>query len=383
MNIKTTIVYEHLMESDNQDKRIVVAQGGSRSGKTYNILIWWIVKLLQEEGKTLSIVRKTLPALKNSVLKDLVEVLEMMGLYDPRKYHKQEGFYELGSNIINWFSVDEPQKLRGSKRNYLFCNESNELSMEDWNQLIFRTDGKVVLDLNPSEINSWVYDLEKRDDCYYFVSTYKDNPFVSETIKQELLSLKDKDENLYRIYTEGLRGVPTKLVFTKFTPIDTIPTYYKLIGRGMDFGYNDPTTLVEVYQNNDELYIRELLFVRGTTFTDVLYKMEQMGIEKTDTIWCDSASPQYIEELKRHKFNTKPVVKKSILHGIDLMKRHFLFIEKSSVNVINEFQSYQWKTDRDGVLLDMPEDKYNHTIDAIRYVVESVIGNKPKKFTII
>ena len=383
MNIKTTIVYEQLMESDNQDKRIVVAQGGSRSGKTYNILIWWIVKLLQEEDKTLSIVRKTLPALKNSVLKDLVEVLEMMGLYDPRKFHKQEGFYELGSNIINWFSVDEPQKLRGSKRNYLFCNESNELSMEDWNQLIFRTDGKVVLDLNPSEINSWVYDLEKRDDCYYFVSTYKDNPFVSETIKQELLSLKDKDENLYRIYTEGLRGVPTKLVFTKFTPIDTIPTYYKLIGRGMDFGYNDPTTLVEVYQNNDELYIRELLFVRGTTFTDVLYKMEQMGIEKTDTIWCDSASPQYIEELKRHKFNTKPVVKKSILHGIDLMKRHFLFIEKSSVNVINEFQSYQWKTDRDGVLLDMPEDKYNHTIDAIRYVVESVIGNKPKKFTII
>jgi phage terminase large subunit len=383
MNIKTTVVYEHLMESDNQDKRIVVAQGGSRSGKTYNILIWWIVKLLQEDGKTLSIVRKTLPALKNSVLKDLVEVLEMMELYDPRKYHKQEGYYELGTNIINWFSVDEPQKLRGSKRNYLFCNESNELSMEDWNQLIFRTDGKVVLDLNPSEINSWVYDLEKRDDCYYFVSTYKDNPFVSETIKQELLSLKDKDENLYRIYTEGLRGVPTKLVFTKFTPIDTIPTHYKLIGRGMDFGYNDPTTLVEVYQNNDELYIKELMFVRGTTFTDVIYKMEQMGIEKTDTIWCDSASPQYIEELKRHKFNTKPVVKKSILHGLDLMKRHFLYIEKSSVNVINEFQSYQWRTDRDGVLLDMPEDKYNHTIDAIRYVVESVIGNKPKKFTII
>lgn len=383
MNIKTTIVYEHLMESDNQDKRIVVAQGGSRSGKTYNILIWWIVKLLQEDGKTLSIVRKTLPALKNSVLKDLVEVLEMMGLYDPRKFHKQEGFYELGTNTINWFSVDEPQKLRGSKRNYLFCNESNELSKEDWNQLIFRTDGKVVLDLNPSEINSWVYDLEERDDCYYFVSTYKDNPFVSDTIKRELLSLKEKDENLYRIYTEGLRGVPTKLVFTKFTTIDTIPNHYKLIGRGMDFGYNDPTTLVEVYQNNDELYIRELMFVRGTTFTDVIYKMEQMGIEKTDTIWCDSASPQYIEELKRHKFNTKPVVKKSILHGIDLMKRHYLFIEKSSVNIINEFQSYQWKTDRDSNLLDMPEDKYNHTIDAIRYVVESVIGNKPKKFTII
>lgn len=383
MNIKTTVVYEHLLKSDEDGKRIVVAQGGSRSGKTYNILIWWITKLLQEEGKTLSIVRKTLPSLKNSVLKDLVEVLELFGMYDPKKFHKQEGFYELGSNTINWFSVDEPQKLRGSKRNYLYCNEANELSIEDWNQLIFRTDGKVILDLNPSEINSWVYELEKRDDCYYFVTTYKDNPFISDTIKQELLSLKDKDENLYRVYTEGLRGVPTTLVFNKFNTVEKIPVDTKLIGRGMDFGYNDPTTLVEVYQRGDELYFKELLYVRGTTFTDVIYKMEQMGFEKTDTIWCDSASPQYIEELKRQRFNTKPVNKKSILHGLDLMKRHYIFIEKNSTNLLNEFQSYKWKTDRDGNLLDTPEDNHNHLIDAARYVVESVIGNKPKKFTVI
>jgi phage terminase large subunit len=383
MNIKTTVVFEHLVTSDENDQRIVVAQGGSRSGKTYNILIWWITKLLQEENKTLSIVRKTLPALKNSVLKDLVEVLELFGMYDPRKFHKQEGFYELGSNTINWFSVDEPQKLRGSKRNYLYCNEANELSIEDWNQLIFRTDGKVVLDLNPSEINSWVYELEKREDCYYFVTTYKDNPFVSDTIKQELLSLKDKDENLYRVYTEGLRGVPTTLVFNKFNTVEKIPLESKLIGRGMDFGYNDPTALVEVYQKGDELYLKELMYVRSTTFTDVIYKMEQMGFDKTDTIWCDSASPQYIEELKRNKFNTKPVNKKSILHGLDLMKRHYIFIESSSKNLLNEFQSYKWKTDRDGNLLDTPEDNHNHLIDSVRYVVESTIGNKPKKFTVI
>lgn len=383
MNIKTTVVYEHLLQSDDEGKRIVVAQGGSRSGKTYNILIWWITKLLQEEGKTLSIVRKTLPSLKNSVLKDLVEVLELFGMYDPRKFHKQEGYYELGTNIINWFSVDEPQKLRGSKRNYLYCNEANELSMEDWNQLIFRTDGKVILDLNPSEINSWVYELEKRDDCYYFVTTFKDNPFVSDTIKQELLSLKDKDENLYRVYTEGLRGVPTTLVFNKFNTVEKIPLESKLIGRGMDFGYNDATTLVEVYQKNDELYLKELLYLKSTTFTDVIYKMEQLGFDKTDTIWCDSASPQYIEELKRNRFNSKPVNKKSILHGLDLMKRHYIFLEKNSTNLINEFQSYKWKTDRDGNLLDTPEDNHNHLIDAARYVVESVIGNKPKKFTVI
>jgi len=383
MNIKTTVVYEHLMESDNQDKRIVVAQGGSRSGKTYNILIWWIVKLLQEEGKTLSIVRKTLPALKNSVLKDLVEVLEMMGIYDPTKYHKQEGFYELGTNIINWFSVDEPQKLRGSKRNYLFCNESNELSTEDWNQLIFRTDGKVVLDLNPSELSCWVYNLEKRDDCYYFKSTYKDNPFVDKTIIKELESLKDKDENLYRIYTLGEKGIATTLVFNKFNTIEKIPPQAKFLGRGMDMGYNDPTTLIEVYQDNDILYMKELLYVRNLTMPDIIHRLDMLDIPKTDEIWVDSASPQNIEELKRAKYNAKPVNKKSILHGIDLMRRHIMFIEQTSKNILFEFGSYKWKTDKDGHLLDVPNDDFNHTIDAIRYVLESTIGSQKRKFTII
>ena len=383
MNIKTTIVYEQLMESDNQDKRIVVAQGGSRSGKTYNILIWWIVKLLQEEGKTLSIVRKTLPALKNSVLKDLVEVLEMMGLYDPTKFHKQEGFYELGSNIINWFSVDEPQKLRGSKRDYLYCNEANELAIEDWNQLIFRTSDKVILDLNPSELSCWVYDLDNRDDCYYFKTTYKDNPFVDKNIIKELESLKDKDENLYRIYTLGEKGIATTLVFNKFNTIEKIPLTAKLLGRGMDMGYNDPTTLVEVYQDNDILFMKELLYVRNLTMPDIIHKLDQLGITKTDEIWVDSASPQNIEELKRARYNAKPVNKKSILHGIDLMRRHIMFIEQTSKNILFEFGSYKWKTDNSGNLLDVPQDNFNHTIDAIRYVLESTIGSQKRKFTIV
>lgn len=384
MKVQTTLVFEKILESDELSKRIVVAQGGSRSGKTYNILIYWIYKLLQENNKTLSIVRKTLPSLKNSVLKDLLQVLEQFGIYDPAKWHKQEGFYELpNNNIINWFSVDEPQKIRGSKRDYLYCNEANELSIEDWNQLIFRTTDKVICDLNPSELSSWVYDLEKRDDCFYFKTTWRDNPFIPDTIIKELESLKDKDENLYRIYNLGEKGISTTLVFNKYTTIEKIPNDAKLLGRGMDFGYNDPTVLIEVWQRGEELYFKELMYVRNMTMQDIIYRMEQMNIDKTDYMWCDSASPQNIEELKRAKFNVKPVNKKSVLHGIDLMKRHYLFVEKSSNNIVYEFGSYKWKTDRDGNLLDTPEDNNNHAIDSIRYVLESTIGNKPKKFVVI
>jgi phage terminase large subunit len=381
--IQTTLVFEELLTSDELDKRIVVAQGGSRSGKTFNILIYWIYKLLQEENKTLSIVRKTLPSLKNSVLKDLIEVLEMFGLYDPSKFHKQEGFYELGSNIINWMSVDEPQKIRGVKRDYLYCNEANELKLEDWNQLIFRTTGKIVCDLNPSELSSWVYDLEKRDDCYYFKSTWRDNPFVDKNIIKELESLKEKDENLYRIYSLGEKGIATQLVFNRYNTIETIPEGMKLLGRGIDFGYNSPTALVEIYKDNDNLYFRELLFVRNLTMPDIIHKMNSMGIERTDTIWCDSASPQNIEELRRARFNAKPVNKKSILHGIDLIRRHHIFIEKTSTNILTEFGSYRFKEDKDGNLLDAPEDDNNHTIDAIRYVLESEINKPSGKITIL
>jgi len=368
MKVSTTLVFEHLLKSDEEGKRIVVAQGGSRSGKTFNILIYWIYKLLQEQNKTLSIVRKTSPAMTNSVLKDLKDVLEMFGIYRDENWHKGGRYYEIGTNTINWFSVDEPQKLRGSKRDYLYCNEANELNTEDWNQLIFRTTDKVILDLNPSELSCWVYDLEKRDDSYYFKTTWRDNPFVDKNIVKELESLKDKDENLYRIYSLGEKGIATQLVFNKYDIIQQIPYGMKLLGRGMDFGYNDPTTLVEVYIQDDILYLRELLYVKGMTMSDIIFRMEQMGIERTDTIWCDSASPSHIEDLRRARFNAKPVNKKTILHGIDLMKRHNIFIEETSKNILYEFQSYKFREDRDGYLLDVPVDDNNHTIDAIRYV---------------
>lgn len=381
--VQTTIVFDELLKSDELNKRLCVAVGGSRSGKTFNILIYWIYRLLQEEGKTLSIVRKTLPSLKNSVLKDLVEVLELFGVYNPQHFHKQDGYYMLGNNMINWFSVDEPQKLRGSKRDYLYCNEANELRIEDWNQLIFRTTDKVILDLNPSEITSWVYDLEERDDCYSFKTTWRDNPFVDKNIIKELESLKYKDENLYRIYAMGERGLPQQLVFNKFNIIDEVPRGIKLLGMGIDWGFNDPTALVSVYKNGDELYLKEIMYVKGMTVPDIVYEMEKMKISRVENIWADSALPQNIEEVKRNRFNIKPVSKKTILHGLDLIRRHHVYITKDSKNIINEFSSYRYREDKDGNLLDVPEDDNNHAIDAIRYVLESELNKRTGKITIV
>ena len=384
MKIQTSIVFDHLMRAEEQGKKLVVLQGGSRSGKTFNTLIWWVQKLLREKGKTLSIVRKTLPSLKNSILKDLMEVLEMFELYNPQKWHKQDGYYELpNGSIINWTSLDEPQKIRGSKRDYLYCNEANELDIEDWRQLIMRTEGMVTLDLNPSEINCWVYELENRDDCYYFKTTWRDNPFLSKSLIEEIERLKTTDENYYRIYSLGERGIPTTLVFNTWQTVDDIPKDAQLLGRGMDFGFNSATALVEVYKKDNSLYLKELLYVRNLTMGDIIYKMNEFSIEKTDAIWCDSALPQNIEELRRVRYNAKGVEKQSILSGIDKIKRHQIFILKSSTNILNEFGSYKWKVDKDGKLLDKPEDENNHTIDAIRYVLDSTLNKRQGNYKIL
>jgi len=376
MEINTTNIYQVL--EDNKDRRLLLFQGSARSGKTWNILIWLVIHLLQNPNKTLSIVRKTLPALKGSVLRDLKEILEQLNQYDPNRWKKQDGYYEFpNGSVIEWFSTDEEQKLRGRKREMLFVNEANEITRDEYIQLAIRTTSQIIMDYNPSDIESYIYDLvETEEDVFFHKSSYKDNPFLSDEIIKEIESLKDKDKNLWRVFGLGERGVSTTNVFNTFTITDEFPIDGGRVIRALDFGYNDPTALVEIRVIEDRIYIRELLYLRGLTSDDLVYKIEGLGIEKTDDLWCDSARPEIIEDLKRKRINAKPVKKHTILHGIDLIRRHKVYIHEDSTNIIDEFNSYKWKTNKDGKVLDVPEDDNNHAIDAIRYCLE--MSNKPK-----
>ena len=380
MKIQTTDIFEMLEQ--NKDKRLLLFQGSARSGKTYNILIWFVIHLIQTPNKTLSIVRKTLPALKGSALRDLKEILEVLNLYTSDKWHKQEGYYEFDNgSIIEWFSTDEEQKLRGRKRDMLFINEANEISRDEYTQLAIRTNEFIVADYNPSDLYSYLYDLlETEQNIFFHKSTYKENPFLTPEVIKEIESLKNKDTNLWRVFGLGERGVATNSVFSHHTIVgeEEFPIDGGEIIYGLDAGYNDPTAIVEVRKMDDKLFIKELLYARGLTADDLAYKIEQLNMDRTDYIFCDSARPELIEDLRRKRINAKPVIKNTILHGIDLIKRHQVFIHSDSKNLIDEFQNYKWKTDKDGRILDVPEDKWNHAIDATRYALEMVNKGKPK-----
>lgn len=374
MNIKTTIVFEEI-EKNIDNYRMISCRGGSRSGKTFNICIWLVVYCLRNTGKTISIVRKNYPSLKGSVMRDFIEVLEMFNKYNPNDLHKQEMYYTLNGNTIEFLNADDEQKLRGRSRDIAFINEANELNRDEYTQIAIRTREKIIIDYNPSDLHSWIYDEEEKDTCYWFKTNYKDNAFIQQAVIDEIEALKDKDENLYRVFTLGERGIARELVFTKFTEEKEIPKEAKLLGYGLDFGFKDPNALVSVYKLQEALYFKELIYDSNLTISDLIYRMKQLDLNRTDNIWADSANPSAIEEIRRNGFNIKPTKKTTIQYGLDLLYRHYIHIVDSP-NIVREFNSYKYKTDKDGRILGVPEDKNNHSIDALRYCVEMELNPK-------
>ena len=248
--VQTTKVYSELQQAIAAGYTTVSEQGGSRSGKTVNTIIWLIVYCLSHPGTRLSIVRKTFPSIKGSVFIDFRESLMRMERWNEKALNKNDFIYQFpNGSWVEFFSCDSEQKLRGRKRDILFVNEANELSPLEWQQLKMRTTKFSVIDYNPSITDEhWISGVNKDPRTYHFITTYKDNPFLEQTIIDEIESLRFKNKSLWQVYGLGLQAAIEGLIFTNVELIDEIPEYAKKKHwRGMDFGYScfSGGTLVE------------------------------------------------------------------------------------------------------------------------------------------
>ena len=374
LKIKTNVVFQHLVDTN---KKIIVEQGGTRSGKTYNIILWIIFEYCtRNNNKVITICRKSFPSLRATVLRDFMTILQEYDCYSEKFHNKSNSEYYLFGNLVEFISLDQPQKIRGRKRDLLFINEGNELFFEDWQQLVFRTQEQIILDFNPSDEYHWIYDkVLPREDCAFFKTTYLDNPFVEDSIIKEIERLKDTDDQYWQIYGLGERAASRSTVF-KYVEVNQIPLETNLIAYGMDFGYtNDPTTFVSVYTLGQNLYIKEHLYKTQMTTNDInsFLKDEKLLSHR---IYADSAEPRLINELRKMGHNIAPSIKgkDSVNAGIDLLKRYKIHILSTSTNAISEFRNYKWKEDKAGMLINTPEDKHNHIIDSCRYATYSILS---------
>ena len=366
--VTTNKVFKHLATSE---KKIVVEQGGTRSGKTYNILLWIIFDYCNRETKkTITICRKTFPAVRGTVMRDFFDIIKGYGIYNEAYHSKSSNEYYLNGNRIEFISLDEPQKIRGRKRDLLFINEANELNFEDWQQLIFRTTEKVVIDYNPSDEFHCIYDqVLTREDVEFYQTTYKDNPFLSNIIKEEIERLKTIDENYWKIYGLGERGQSRSLIYS-FNTTKQIPQEAKRVSYGLDFGFtNDPTCLIETFTHGDNMYVQEHIYRTGMTNQDIANEFKRLGLDRRDEIFADSAEPKSIEEIHRMGWNIKPTFKGSINIGIDMIRRYKLIVTEDSINTIKELRNYKYIEDKNGQLTNKPIDAYNHALDSLRYSI--------------
>lgn len=365
MELNSTIIFEKNFNAlQNNEVRFIINEGGSRSSKTYSLCQMIIVYCLQNPQKVVSIIRKTFPALRATVMRDFFEILKELEIYSQERHNKSEHIYTFeNGSIVEFFSVDDEQKIRGRKRDLAWCNEANELFYDDFTQLNMRTENKLIFDYNPSESSSWLYELPEHESLL-IKSTYRDNPFLPESIKRQIEDLKRTDEALYQIYALGEKAISKSNIYSNWSFIKHRPAKFVNFVYGLDFGYNHPTALMRVYYCDNDIYIEPVIYESYLTTTNLIDRMNNLGIEKHVTILADYSRPEIIAEMNNAGYdvqNANKVVKK----GIDNIKTFGVFCEDNK-HVKKEYENYKWKKVGD-TITDEPVKLFDDAMDAIRY----------------
>jgi phage terminase large subunit len=370
MEIKSTVIFEKNYEALNDSGvRFVINEGGSRSSKTYSLCQLVIIYCLQNNNKVVSIIRKTFPALRATVMRDFIEILKELNIYSIEDHNKSEHIYTFSNgSIVEFFSVDDEQKIRGRKRDIAWCNEANELYFDDFTQLNMRTESKLIFDYNPSESSSWLYELP-HEESILIKSTYKDNPFLPNSIKAQIEDLKRTDEALYQIYALGEKAISKSNIYSNWSFIPHRPARFVNYVYGLDFGYNHPTALMRVYWCDNDIYIEPVIYESYLTTPMLIDKMQSFNVEKTITIVADYARPEIIAELNNAGYdvqNANKVVKK----GIDNIKTFGVFCQDDKA-IKKEYENYKWKKIGD-MITDEPVKMWDDAMDAIRYATTHI-----------
>jgi len=369
VEINSTVIFEKNWEALQSDTRFIINQGGSRSSKTYSLCQLIIVYCLQNPNKVVSIVRKTFPALRATVMRDFFEIMKDLGLYQKTSHNMSENIYKFNNgSIVEFFSVDDEQKIRGRKRDLGWCNEANELFFDDFQQLNMRTEDTMIFDYNPSESASWLYDLPQ-EESVTIKSTYKDNPFLPDSIKRQIEDLKRTDEALYQIYALGERAISKSNIYSNWTFVKHRPSKFTQFMYGLDFGYNHPTALVRIYWHEKDIYIEPVIYESYLTTTMLIDKLGDLNIEKHIEIMADHSRPEIIAEMQNAGYNVQNA-NKTVKKGIDNIKTFLVFCEDEP-RIKKEYENYKWKKIGD-TITDEPIKLFDDAMDAVRYATTHI-----------
>lgn len=320
----------------------------------------------------LSVVSETIPHLKRGAMRDFLNIMNESLHFEEKAWNRTDFIYSFkNGSKIEFFSSDNPGKVKGARRDILFVNEANNVTYDIYEQLEIRTESEIWLDWNPSS-EFWFYEhLINRDDVDFLTLTYKDNSALSQNIV-EAIEKRKNNKNWWLVYGLGQLGEVEGRIYTGWKIIDEIPHEARLERYGLDFGYsNDPTAICSLHYYNGGYIIDEILHRKGLSnkmIADTLNNQPQA------LVIADSAEPKSIEEISQYGVAIYPCTKGqgSVNQGINFVQSQKISITKRSINFIKSYRNYMWMTDKDGKIINTPDHHYSDAMDAVRYAFNSI-----------
>jgi len=355
--------YTYLKERIDADP-IILLQGGTRSGKTYSTIYFFIDLCLKYSGLEIDIVRDTFTALDSTVWKDFQDVLMECGLYNANDHNKTKNRYRLNGNMINYYGADNSDKVHGRSRDILWINEAQQFPEEIIDQLLPRTRYRTICDYNPAMgLDHWLDPyIEKYPPL---ITTYKDNPHLTSTQIEEIELRMARSEYYRKVYGNGERAPRQGVIFENWeegTFDESLPYCF-----GMDYGMSpDPLALVEVAvdEKRKKVYIREHAYDQNLSIDSIVSIISKSLRRPKDLIVCDLNEQRTTRELRnKYNFNTQDAHKKQIVDDIRNLLGYIIVVDPNSHNVKKELNNYIWNDKKGGV----PIDAFNHTLDPMRY----------------
>lgn len=359
----------------NLNKRIRIIQGGTSASKTISILLWLIDNAQRKKDykELTSVVAESIPHLKRGAIRDFKNIMQTQGYWKESRWNATDSIYTFETgNQIEFFSTDNSDKLRGARRDWLFINEANNIIFDAFEQLEVRTKCGIFIDYNPT--NEFWVQLEligKRNDIDFIILTYKDNEALSEEIIKSIEQRRNRT-GWWKVYGEGQLGEVEGKIYKDWQIIDEIPHEAKLERYGLDYGYsNDPTAIIAVYKYNGGFIWDEITYQKGLSnkqIADILFNLPPA------LVIPDSSEPKSNDELIAYGINVLPAQKGqgSVNQGIQVVQSQRISMTKRSINLIKEYRNYMWLIDKDGRIVNTPQDIWNHAMDAGRYAMETL-----------
>ncbi|WP_419791249.1 PBSX family phage terminase large subunit [Staphylococcus chromogenes] len=380
-----------------------VHYGGGSSGKSHGVVQKVVLKALQPWPVPRKILwlRKVQATVQESLFEDVKSCLVDFHIWDLCHWNKTDNKVTLPNGAIFLFKgLDNPEKIKSIKGiSDVVMEEATEFQLNDYTQLTLRLrerkhhERQIYLMFNPVSKTNWVYkyffEQPQGDDVLIRQSSYKDNKFLDDRVRQNLEDLARRNPAYYKIYALGEFATLDKLVFPKYEKrllnadeLKHLPSYF-----GLDFGYiNDPSAFIHVKVDmvNKTLYIMQEYVKRGLTNYDLAKVITALGYAK-ERITADSAEKKSVAEIKIGGIERiKPSMKgpDSIMTGVQFLMQFNIVIDERCHKTIEEFDNYTWQKDKStGEYINKPVDTYNHCIDALRYAVEELMFAHKKRST--